>query len=106
MRIAVNWQNKSLGYFTGFHAVDVAPELLSKFEISTAYPSLSKYYGFLVGPAHTIPTAIFGLVAGSAAKYGNTKLILLGVLGILSGFQFTYGLADSFALFMFLKVVS
>ena len=31
---------------------------------------------------------------------------MLGVLGILSGFQFTYGLADSFALFMILKVVS
>ena len=38
IRVAVNWQNKSLGYFTGFHAVNVAPELLSKFEISSAYP--------------------------------------------------------------------
>ena len=59
-----------------------------------------------MGPAHTVPTAIFGLVAGSAAKTGNTKLIMLGVLGILSGFQFTYGLVDSFALFMLLKVLS
>jgi len=33
-------------------------------------------------------------------------MIILGVLGILSGFQFTYGLVDSFALFMILKVVS
>jgi MFS family permease len=76
------------------------------YEIGQAYPLLSSYYGFLVGPAHTIPTAIFGLVAGSAARTGNTKLIMLGVLGILSGFQFTYGLVDSFALFMLLKVVS
>ena len=38
------------------------------YEITKAYPLLSQYYGFLVGPAHTIPTAIFGLVAGSAAK--------------------------------------
>jgi len=38
IRVAVNWQNKSLGYFTGFHAVVVAPEMLSKFEITSAYP--------------------------------------------------------------------
>lgn len=68
IRVAVNWQNKSLGYFTGYHAVGIAPDLIKNFEISAAYPQLSKYYGFLVGPAHTVPTAIFGLVAGSAAK--------------------------------------
>lgn len=60
----------------------------------------------MVGPAHTIPTAIFGLLAGALTKTGNRKMMLLGVLTILSGFQFAYGMVDSFAIFMTLKVLS
>jgi MFS family permease len=59
-----------------------------------------------VGPAHTIPTAIFGLIAGSLTQTGNRKMMLLGVLTILSGFQFAYGLVDSFTLFMVLQILS
>lgn len=40
IRIAVNWQNKSLGYFTGFTGVG-AMAGSPVFEISKAYPLLS-----------------------------------------------------------------
>jgi predicted MFS family arabinose efflux permease len=76
------------------------------YEIGKAYPQLGQYYGLLVGPAHTIPTAIFGLIAGSLTKTGNRKMMLLGALTILSGFQFAYGLVDSFTLFIVLKIIS
>jgi MFS family permease len=78
----------------------------SVYEISKFYPQLNQYYGLLVGPAHTIPTAIFGLLAGALTKTGNRKMMLLGVLTILSSFQFAFGMFDSFALYMTLKVVS
>ena len=61
IRIAIDWQNKSLGYFYGYTHLLADP----KFEIARAYPLLNQYYGLLVGPAHTIPTAVFSLVAGA-----------------------------------------
>lgn len=76
------------------------------YEIGKAYPLLTNYYGLLVGPGHTIPTAIFGLLAGSLTQTGNRKMMLLGVLAVLSGFHFTYGLVDSFTLFMALQIFS
>lgn len=77
-----------------------------KFEIAQAYPLLNQYYGLLVGPAHTIPTAVFSLVAGALSQYGNRKMMLCIVVATLSMFQLAYGLVDSFVLFMVLKTVS
>lgn len=105
VRVVVNWQGKSLGYFFGFSGQGVlAGDPI--FEIGKAYPKLGKYYGLLVGPAHTIPTAIFGLIAGGLTQTGNRKMMLLGVLTILSGFHFAYGLVDSFSIFMTLQILS
>jgi hypothetical protein len=63
IRIVNEWQQKSLGYFYGFQG---AGELAGnpKYELSTAFPQMDSYYGFLSGFAYTVPYSIFGLFAG------------------------------------------
>jgi hypothetical protein len=57
-----------------------------KFEIATAYPMLHEYYGWLVGFAFTLPYSVAGLYAGSLAKTGNRKLLMVATITLLSTF--------------------
>jgi hypothetical protein len=57
-----------------------------KFEISTAYPEMNSYYGLLVGLCYSVPYALSGLYAGSLTKSGNRKLMMIGVVTLLSLF--------------------
>ena len=104
IRIATQWQQKSIGYFYGFQGTG---ELAGspKYEISTAYPELDTYYGLLVGLAYTLPYSISGLYAGSLTRTYNRRAMMIGVITALSLFQISTGLFDSFlvlAIFRFL----
>lgn len=57
-----------------------------KFEISTAYPELNQYYGLLVGLCYSLPYSLAGLYAGSLTKTGNRKIMMVGVVALLSMF--------------------
>lgn len=54
------------------------------YEIATAYPQLSAWYGALCGLIYTIPYSFFGLVAGKWSDKVNRKMFLGAVL-ILAG---------------------
>ena len=56
------------------------------FEISTAYPELNSYYGLLVGLAYTLPYSVSGLFAGSLTRTWNRRLMMIGVITLLSLF--------------------
>jgi MFS family permease len=76
-----------------------------KFEIATAYPELNQYYGLLVGLCYSLPYSLAGLYAGALTKTGNRKLMMIVVVGLLSLFQISTGVFNSFlvlAIFRFL----
>ena len=100
--IATQWQQKSIGYFYGFSGVgDMKGN--PKFEISSAYPQMDTYYGLLVGLCYSVPYALSGLYAGSLTKSGNRKLMLVGVVSLLSMFQITSGVVNSFLVLAVLR---
>ena len=74
-----------------------------KYEIASAYPLLHDYYGWLVGFAFTLPYSIAGLYAGSLAKTGNRKILMVTTITMLSLFQITTGVVDSFTVMAVLR---
>ena len=85
IRIATQWQQKSIGYFFGFSGVgEMAGNKF--FEISTAYPEMNAYYGLLVGLCYTLPYSVSGLFAGSVTKKGNRKYMMAAVIALMSCF--------------------
>ena len=73
--------------------------------MSTAYPEMSTYYGFLVGMAYTLPNSIAGLYAGSVTKEGNRKNMLIGVVLLLGACQMTSGIVDSFLVLVAMRFI-
>ena len=65
------------------------------YEMSSAYPEMNKYYGFLVGPFYTLPYAISGLFAGNLTRTINRKDMLFGIIMLLGCFQLGSGMIDS-----------
>ena len=64
---------------------------------------MDTYYGLLVGLCYSVPYALSGLYAGSLTKSGNRKLMLVAVVGLLSMFQITSGVVNSFLVLAFLR---
>lgn len=82
-RIMVQWQRKGLTYSYGYSGLGDARNN-PVFEIATAYPQLSSWYGALCGLLYTIPYSFFGLIAGKMSDKVNRKMFLGAVL-ILAG---------------------
>lgn len=53
------------------------------YEIATAYPQLSVWFGLLTGLIYTLPYASFGLVAGQISDKVNRKFFL-GLVVVLA----------------------
>ena len=64
--------------------------------MSTSFPQLDQYYGFLSGLAYNLPYSICGLFAGYLTK-SKKRSLLLGLVTILvSSFHFTTSVTTSF----------
>ena len=97
VRVATQWQQKSLGYFYGYKGLgDQAGNAI--FEIATAYPQLNQYYGALVGLAYSVPYSLLGLVAGAATSYFNRKYMMAGFIALMSLTQVANGAFNSFGI--------
>lgn len=83
IRVTTFWQQKSISYFYGFKGSGAFAGD-PKFEIAKAYPGLENAYGALVGLCFTLPYAFSGLYAGELTRTGNRKLMMLGVIGVMS----------------------
>ena len=83
VRVATQWQQKSLGYFYGYKGLGVQAGN-AIFEISSAYPELNQYYGALVGLLYSVPYSVLGLVAGAATSYFNRKYMMVGFIAAMS----------------------
>lgn len=68
IRVATDWQQKSLGYFYGFQGVGLQAAD-PKYEMSVSFPQLDAYYGFLSGIAYNLPYSVFGLFAGYLTRF-------------------------------------
>lgn len=64
---------------------------------------MNTYYGLLVGLCYSVPYALSGLYAGSLTKSGNRKLMMIGVVSLLSLFQITSGVVNSFLVLAVLR---
>lgn len=64
--------------------------------MSTSFPQLEQYYGFLSGLAYNLPYSICGLFAGYLTKTPKRSLLLGMVTILVSSFHFTTSLTTSF----------
>ena len=71
------------------------------FEMSTAYPELSKNFGILTGVAYTLPFALTGLFFGKATPFVNRKMVLAAAM---AGSGVTMGLVSTLDSFGFLAM--
>lgn len=94
-----------MGYFYGFKSRDLTHDR-TFYELSAAYPELSKYYGFLVGIFYTVPFAIGGLFAGDLTRTLNRKITFLTVISVMSLLTIGVGTIDSFLLFAVIRMVN
>ena len=60
--------------------------------MTTAYPSLSSYFGILTGLAYTVPFAVMGLVYGKITPFVNRKM---GLALAMAGSGITMALVGS-----------
>ena len=104
IRIATFWQQKSISYFYGFKG---SGEQIGdpKFEIASAYPGLENYYGALVGLCFTMPYAISGLYTGNLTRRGNRKLMMIGVIAMMSMLQVGTGAVNSLAVLALFRFI-
>ena len=95
-RICFQWQRSVFSYSYGYTGIDYQAQ--NKFyELSTAYPELSKYFGVLTGLAYTVPFALCGLIFGKITPKVNRK-VMLAVNMVLCGLVMTgVSVLDSFA---------
>lgn len=85
IRATSYWHQKSIGYFYGFKGQ--GDQLANPmYEISSAYPLMSDYYGFLVGLFYTMPYAITGLFAGNMTRTLNRRDSLFAIIMSLGFF--------------------
>ena len=81
MRIAMNWQRKSLSYIYGFQGSG-AQLGDPTFEILKSYPQMENYYGILSGAAYTLPFSFGGIALGLMPTGYNRKTMLAGVVAL------------------------
>ena len=75
------------------------------FELATAYPELTSYFGTLTGLAYTIPYAAFGLVVGKMTDTTSRKFGLFAV-AIAAAFSMgATGAISSFAVLAAMRVL-
>jgi len=102
MRIAMNWQRKSLSYIYGYQGQG-AFQGDPRFEIQQVYPALDQSYGLLQGMAYTIPFSLCGVVLGML-KNGYNRKMLLSTVVVLGGLsQFLSGAITSFPLLCIMR---
>lgn len=102
-RIMVQWQRKGLSYSYGYAGLGDARNN-PLYEIATAYPQLSGWYGALCGLIYTIPYSFFGLVAGKWSDKVNRKMFLGAVLILAGATCGVTGAVNSFAMLCVMRV--
>lgn len=83
IRVATNWQQKSLGYYYGYKGIGIQANN-PIYELSTSFPELNQYYGMLVGALFTIPSSIFGLYSGQLISKWDRKMFLMLTVAMMS----------------------
>ena len=104
LRVAMNWQRKSLSYIYGFQGSGLKMGD-PMFEILQSYPQMDQYYGILSGAAYTLPFSFGGIVLGLMKTGYNRKTMLAGVVALGSLSQVLTGLVDSFPLLCLMRSV-
>lgn len=90
----VQWQRSIFSYAYGYTGLGIQAGN-PIFEISTAYPNLSQYFGLLTGMAYTLPFAVFGLFVGKLTDTVNRKWALATVIALASTAMGLTGFCDS-----------
>lgn len=73
------------------------------YEITAAYPSITKYFGLLMGPIFSFSYSVAGIFMGILTDRVNRKKLLLWTFGLASLTQVLSGSINSFALLMIMK---
>lgn len=102
IRVATDWQQKSLGFFYGFQGVGYQKSN-PHYEMSTSFPQLNDYYGLLSGLAYNLPFSICGLFAGYLTKSKKRSLLLGMVTVIVSSFHFTTSVTSTFGVLVAMR---
>ena len=104
MRLALNWQRKSISYFYGFQG-DGIMQGDPKFEITQSYPSMDRYYGVLTGVAYSVPFALSPIFL-SLLKVDYNRVKLLCFVVALAGLStLLTGMVNSFPLLFVMRMV-
>jgi MFS family permease len=75
------------------------------YELSTAFPQMDSYYGFLSGFAYTVPYSIFGLFSGYLTKSKQRNLMLCMIMIMTSCFHLTAGATTSFGVLCAMRIL-
>lgn len=74
-----------------------------KYEITAAYPSISKYFGILMGPVFAFSYSVTGIFMGILTDRIDRKKLLLITFSLASLTQVISGSVNSFAILMIMK---
>jgi MFS family permease len=102
IRVATDWQQKSLGFFFGFQGVGLQRND-PYYEMSSSFPQLDSYYGLLSGLAYNLPYSICGLFAGYLTKSKHRSMLLGIVTVLVSSFHLTTGITNSFGVLVAMR---
>ena len=99
----VQWQRSIFSYAYGYTGLGLQAAN-PIYEISTAYPGLSQYFGILTGLAYTLPFAVFGLFVGKLTDTVNRKWALCGVIALASTAMGLTGFCNSMLVLGLMRV--
>jgi MFS family permease len=101
IRTSMQQQLSSFGFLYGF----VAPERNAFYEIATAYPMLSKYYGLISGAGFYITFSVAGLFWGKLVNKTNRKHLITCACLVWSLTSLAAGYFDSFTVLVMTRML-